>query len=74
MSKHKSSIPVFFLDEETKTLFRKTRNLLDQILETFEILEDEKLMETIKEGENDILEGRVVSLDDYKAGKRSVGK
>ena len=66
------SIPVFYLDEVTKALFRKTRDLLDQILETFEILEDKNLMESIKEGEKDIIGGRVVSIEDYKAGKRSI--
>ncbi|MHA1168706.1 MAG: hypothetical protein ACTSP4_13050 [Candidatus Hodarchaeales archaeon] len=58
--------PVFFLDEDTRTLFRKTKNLLDQILETFDILEDQALMEKIREGEEDIKEGKTVTLEDYK--------
>ena len=44
------SIPVFKLDKEIKELFMKTRDFLDQIVETFEILEDEELMNAIKKG------------------------
>jgi hypothetical protein len=36
--------PVFHLGDETKMLFKKTTDQLDEILETFEILEDEELM------------------------------
>ena len=65
------SIPVFKLDKETKELFAKTRDLLDQILETFEIMEDPELMKDINEAEKDYQEGKYVTLDEYKKGKRS---
>jgi hypothetical protein len=64
-------VPVFFLDEETKTLFKKTRDLLDQILETFEILEDPDLSKLIQKAEQDYETGQTVSLKEYLEGKRS---
>jgi hypothetical protein len=67
------SIPIFTIDKETKELFIKTRDLLDQILETFEILEDKELMNDIKQAEKDYQEEKYVSLDEYKKGKRSFG-
>jgi hypothetical protein len=48
MSRSDEGIPVFHLDDETKMLFKKTRDQLDEILETFEILEDEELMKEIE--------------------------
>ena len=65
------SIPVFKIDKETKELFTKTRDLLDQILETFEIMEDGELMNDIEEAQNEYKKGKYVSLEDYKKGKRS---
>lgn len=47
MTQPEDRIPVFFLDTKTKDLLHKTRDLLDQILETFEIIEDEDLMHDI---------------------------
>lgn len=65
------SFPVFSLDEETKKLFSQTRDLLDQILETFEILEDQELMGEIKKANKEYKEGKSVSLEEYKEGKRT---
>ncbi len=65
------SNPVFKIDKETKELFTKTRDLLDQILETFEIMEDQELMKEIEQAQKEYKEGKYVSLEDYKEGKRS---
>ena len=66
-----NSIPVYKLDKETKEYITKTRDLLDQILETFEIREDPELMKDISEAEKDYQESKYVTLDEYKKGKRS---
>lgn len=68
------SIPVFTLDKETVELFTRTRDLLDQILETFEILEDKELMAEIVQAEEEYEKGIFVSLEEYKKGKRSFGQ
>ena len=61
-----TKIPVFHIDEEIKQQLKTTRDLLDQILETFEIMEDQELMEEIKKAEEDIKNGNVISLDEFK--------
>ena len=58
--------PVFFLTKEMKDQFTKTRDLLDSILETFEILEDTETMKRLQEAEVDIKEQKIVSLEDLK--------
>lgn len=65
------SIPVFKLDKETKELFTKTRDLLDEILETFEIMEDQELMKDIDKAKKEYENGKYVSLEEYKRDKRS---
>jgi hypothetical protein len=61
-----TKIPVFSIDEEIKQQLRTARDLLDSILETFEIMEDQELMEEIKKAEEDIKNGNVISLDEFK--------
>ncbi|MCY3413244.1 MAG: hypothetical protein INQ03_16510 [Candidatus Heimdallarchaeota archaeon] len=59
-------IPVFYLSDEIKKQFRDTRDLLDQILETFEILEDQELMKEIKQAEEEYQKGETISFDELK--------
>jgi hypothetical protein len=61
-----TKIPVFSIDEDIKQQLKTTRDLLDQILETFEIMEDQELMKEIKEAEEDIRNGNIISLDEFK--------
>jgi len=51
------------LTNEDRELLLKVRNLLEEIVETLDILEDKDTMESIKEAEDDIKKGR---LRDYK--------
>ena len=60
---------MFKIDKETKELFTKTRDMLDLILETFEILEDQELMKEIEQAQKEYKEGKYTSLEDYKKGK-----
>jgi len=46
----------------------------DSLVETLEILNDPEAMAAIREGERDIAEGRVRSLDDIVAEMRAAGR
>ena len=61
-----SETPVFHITEDVKKQFRETRDMLDQILETFEILEDRELMKRIKESEEEFARGETTSLEELK--------
>ena len=58
-----------YLDENDRKLILETRqkldevtNLMDELLETVEILGDPEMMKNIKEGKEDIKAGRVKDL------------
>jgi len=47
------------LTEEDRALLLKVSSLLEEIIETLEILEDEEAMKSIREAEEDVKAGRV---------------
>jgi len=53
------------LTVEDRTLLFKVSSLLEEILETLEILEDEDAMKSIREAEEDVKSGRVRSYDEF---------
>lgn len=53
------------LTDEDRTLLLKVSSLLEEIIETLEILEDEETMKAIKEAEEDVKAGRVRSYDEF---------
>ena len=53
------------LTDEDRALLLKVSNLLEEIIETFEILEDEEAMKSIKEAEEDAKAGRVRDYDEF---------
>ena len=53
------------LTDEDRALLLKVSNLLEEITETFEILEDEEAMKSIKEAEEDVKAGRVRDYDEF---------
>ena len=53
------------LTDEDRELLRRTNELLEELLETLEILADRGLMEAIREAEEDIEEGRVRDYEDF---------
>ncbi len=59
-------IPIFHLTKEMKDHFTKTRDLLDSILETFEILEDKDLVNRVQLAEQELLEGKKATLESLK--------
>jgi len=53
------------LTDEDRALLLKVSNLLEEIIETIEILEDEEAMKSIKEAEEDVKAGRVRDYDEF---------
>ncbi len=53
------------LTDEDRELLRRTNELLEELLETLEILADKELMEAIKEAEEDIEEGGIRDYEDF---------
>ena len=53
------------LTDEDRILLKKVSNLLEEIIETIEIIEDKETMEAIKKAEEDVKTGRVRNYDDF---------
>jgi PHD/YefM family antitoxin component YafN of YafNO toxin-antitoxin module len=53
------------LTDEDRALLVKVSNLLEEIVETFNILEDKEAMSRIKEAEEDVKAGRVRDYDEF---------
>jgi len=62
------------LTNKDRTLLLKVSNLLEEIIETFEILEDKETMKSIKQAEQDIKAGRVRSYKDFLKELKQSGK
>jgi len=53
------------LTDEDRTLLLKVSNLLEEIIETLDILEDEETMKSSKQGEEDVKAGRVRGYNEF---------
>jgi hypothetical protein len=53
------------LTDEDRALLLKVSNLLEEVVETFSILEDKEAMSCIKEAEEDVKVGRVRDYDEF---------
>jgi hypothetical protein len=53
------------LTDEDQALLLKVSSLLEEIIETFEILEDEDLLESIREAEEDVKAGRARGYNEF---------
>lgn len=58
-------MPSVVLTEKEVGLLKQTRDLLEEILETLDIMADKKLMSAIREGEEDIKKGRVRDYHEF---------
>jgi len=52
------------LTDEDRTLLLKVSKMLEEIIETIEILEDQETMKAIKEAEEDVKAGRIRDYND----------
>jgi len=53
------------LSQKEVKLITETRDLLEELLETLEIMEDKNLMEGIRKAQKDIKGGRVRDFDEF---------
>ena len=53
------------LTDEDRALLLKVSSLLEEIIETLEILEDEETMKSIKQSEEDVKAGRVRGYNEF---------
>ncbi|HDM22462.1 MAG TPA: hypothetical protein ENG20_01595 [Methanomicrobia archaeon] len=53
------------LSQEEIDLITETRNLLEELLETLEIMEDKEIMKEIQEAQEDVKKGRVRDFDEF---------
>jgi hypothetical protein len=57
------------LTDEDRALLVKVSSLLEEVVETFAILEDKEAMSCLKEAERDVKAGHVRSYDDFLKGE-----
>ena len=62
------------LTDEDRALLSKVSNLLEEVIETLNILEDEDTMKSIKEAEEDIKAGRVRDYNDFTKELKQSGE
>jgi len=53
------------LTDEDRALLLRVSSLLEELIETLEVLEDEETLKSIKEAEEDVRAGRVRDYDEF---------
>ncbi|MEM3066239.1 MAG: hypothetical protein QXI81_02780 [Nitrososphaerota archaeon] len=53
------------LTDDDRALLLKVSNMLDELLETLGVLEDEEVMRSIEEAEDDVKAGRVRGYEEF---------
>jgi hypothetical protein len=62
------------LTDEDRALLIKVSNLLEEIVETFNILEDKEMMASIKQAEKDAKTGKVRDYDEFLSELKQAGE
>ena len=62
------------LTDEDRALLLKVSNLLEELIETLEVLEDEETMKSIKKAEEDVKAGRVRDYDEFLKELKKAGE
>ena len=62
------------LTAEDRALLIKISNLLEELIETLEVLEDEETMKSIKKAEENVKAGRVRDYDEFLKELKKVGE
>ena len=62
------------LSAQERKLLLETRDILEELLETEEVLRDRALMKPIKDSQEDVKRGRLYSLEELKSKLRREGK
>jgi len=59
------NLTTVILDREQVELLMRTRDLLEELIETLDIVADQTLMDAIKEGEKDAEAGQTREYDEF---------
>jgi len=59
------NLTTVILDREQVELLKRTRDLLEELIETLDIVADQTLMDAIKEGEKDVEAGRTRKYNEF---------
>ena len=62
------------LTDEDRALLLKVSSLLEEIIETFDILEDEDAMKSVREAEEDVKAGRIRGYNEFIKELRESGE
>lgn len=62
------------LSAQERKLLLETRDILEELLETEEVLRDEGLMKSIRDSREDVRAGRLYTIEELKSKLRSEGK
>ena len=62
------------LTDEDRELLRRVNELLEELLETPEVMADEELMKAIKEAEEDVKAGRIRDYEELVNELREAGE
>lgn len=62
------------LTDEDRALLLRVSSLLEEVIETLDILEDEEAIKAIRESEEDVKAGRVRGYDDFIEELRESGE
>jgi len=64
----------FLLSDEDRALLLRVSNLLEELLETLDVLEDKEALKAIKEAEEDVKAGRVRDYDEFIGELKEAGE
>jgi hypothetical protein len=62
------------LSTQERKLLSQTRDILEELLETEEVLRDRALMKSIKDSQRDVKAGRLYRIEELKKQLRGEGK
>ena len=62
------------LSAQERKLLSETRDILEELLETEEVLRDRRLMRSIKDSREDVRMGRLYTIEQLKSKLRREGK
>ena len=62
------------LTDEDRALLLRVSSLLEELIETLEVLEDEETLKSIKEAEEDVRAGRVRDYDEFLKELKKAGE
>ena len=59
---------------QERKLLLETRNILEELLETVEVLRDKALMKSVKDSQRDVKRGRLCTVEQLKKQLRGEGR